>query len=342
MPAEAARLIITGCNHHQTPFEIRERIALSPDKGKSLLQALHQDPKVEECAVLNTCNRLEIYAVTSHPDWNALLRDTLSEIQGFPVEEFFRHVYHHQNLEAIQHAFRVASGLDSQMVGETQILGQMKATYADSISARTIGPILHRFFQKSFQAAKWARSETKIGTGQVSLGNVAVELACRIFGRITVSRTLVIGSGEAGRDVAKAFRSRGVACMSIASRTHQRAERLAHEVDGLIIPFANWQDSLPYTDIGIFATSAPDSLLNKQMLEAKLGKNLNKPLFLIDLAVPRDIDPAVADLPNVYLYNLDDLASIANENLHSREQEVKACITELERKAAFLLNKLRL
>lgn len=342
MPAEAARLIVTGCNHHQTPFKIRERLALTPEQSLALMQRLRASRGVLECSVLCTCNRLEIYAVHSLADWEQVLIQALSSVEAFPVESFLDHAYHHHNLDAIQHAFRVAAGLDSQLVGETQILGQMKLSYAVAIQHRTIGPLLHRFFQKAFQAAKWARSETKIGAGQVSLGNVAVELACRIFGRLTVSRTLVIGSGEAGRDVAKAFRGRGVACMSIASRTEERAAALAHEVDGLIIPFANWQDSLPYTDIGIFATSAPSCLLTREMLERRFPKRLNRPLFLIDLAVPHDVDPAIAEIPNVYLYNLDDLALIANENLHSREQEIAACRKELDRKAALLFNKLGL
>jgi len=342
MLPEEKRLITIGCNHHQTPLDIRERIALTTHDRQRLQDLLRSDERVHEAAILNTCNRLEVHVVTGIPDWNQQLGSFLGEIDDFPVEEFLAHAYAHEGLAAVKHAYRVASGLDSQMVGETQILGQMKSAYADAIDQKTIGPILHRFFQKAFQAAKWARTETKIGTGQVSLGNVAVELAMRIFGRLTVSRTLVIGSGEAGRDVAKAFRSRGVSCMSIASRTHERAEFLAREVDGLIIPFNTWQESLPYTDIGIFATSSKEPLLNRAVLEQSVGKRPRKPLFLIDLAVPRDISPEVADLPNIYLYNLGDLAEIANENLRSREQEVNACLRELDQKARYMWDHTRL
>lgn len=317
-------------------------MALSNEGVRSLQDGLRQHPAVREAAILNTCNRIEIYAVSQNGDWREAVAQLLGEINGFPVNEFLEHAYCFENLDAVKHAYRVAAGLDSQMVGETQILGQMKNTYADAIEQQTIGPVLHRFFQKCFQAAKWARTETKIGVGQVSLGNVAVELAVRIFGRLTVSRTLVIGSGEAGRDVAKAFRSRGVACMSIASRTHQRAEALAREVDGLLIPFNTWEDTLPYVDIGIFATSAPHCLLDREMIEHRLGKRPRKPLFLIDLAVPRDIQPEVAELPNVYLYNLEDLATIANENLKSRQEEMASCVIELEKKAHYLWERLKL
>lgn len=342
MLPEEKRLITTGCNHNQTPLEIRERIALTNSDRQWLQERLRDDEAIEEAAILNTCNRLEVHVVTRIADWPKRLAGLLKEVDGFPVEEFFTHAYAHEGLEAVRHAYRVASGLDSQMIGETQILGQMKTAYADAIAQKSVGPVLHRFFQKAFQAAKWARSETKIGTGQVSLGNVAVELALRIFGRLTVSRTLVVGSGEAGRDVAKAFRSRGVSCMSIASRTHERAETLAHEVDGLIIPFNTWQEALPYTDIGIFATASSAPLLNRALLEQVVGKRPRKPLFLIDLAVPRDISPEVANLANIYLYNLGDLADIANENLRSREQEVNACLKELDVKARYMWEHTRL
>ncbi len=315
---------------------------MSADGVKHLTDRMRENPEIEEAAILNTCNRIEIYAVTRNGEFQHKVAGILEEINGFPVRDFLQHAYLHTDLEAVNHAFRVASGLDSQLVGETQILGQMKNSYAKAIEDQTIGPVLHRFFQKSFQAAKWARTETKIGTGQVSLGNVAVELATRIFGRLTVSRTLVVGSGEVGREVAKAFRSRGVACMSIASRTHERAEDLARDVDGLLIPFSTWKDSLPYTDIGIFATSAPGYLLDKATLEEVLAKRPRKPLFLIDLALPRDIDASAAKLPNLYLYNLDDLADIANENLRSRKREVDHCLQELTRKAQYTWKGLRL
>jgi glutamyl-tRNA reductase len=308
---------------------------LSAEGVQTLQDQLRDHQDIREAAVLSTCNRLEIYAVTEAGNCEKDIAGLLESINGFPVEDFFEHAYVHENLEAIKHAFEVASGLDSQMVGETQILGQMKDSYAAAIEKRTVGPVLHRFFQKSFQAAKWARTETKIGSGQVSLGNVAVELATRIFGKLTVSRTLVLGSGDVGREVAKAFRSRGVACMSIASRTHERAEELAREVDGLLIPYNTWIESLPYVDVGIFATSASSHLLDKATLAPILAKRPRKPLFLIDLALPRDIEASAAELPNLYLYNLDDLANIANENLKSRQREVDICIAELARKAKY-------
>lgn len=342
MSSDSPRLITIGCNHHKTPLEVRERLALSSDNALLLQNELKKHPDILEAAILNTCNRMEIYAVAKSNSSMDLISGMLGSIDDFPVQDFIGHAYVHENIQAINHAFKVAAGLDSQMVGETQILGQMKSSYAAATKQKMVGSVLHKFFQKSFQAAKWARTETKIGTGQVSLGNVAVELATRIFGKLTVSRTLVIGSGEVGREVAKAFRSRGVACMSIASRTHERAEELSKEVDGLVIPFNSWQDTLPYVDIGIFATSAPMSILDKATLQRVLGQRSRKPLFLIDLALPRDIDASAAELPNLYLYNLDDLAEIANENLKNRRKEVDACLIELDRKAHYTWKSMKL
>ncbi len=342
MSSESPRLVTIGCNHHKTPLEVRERLALSHEHVNQLQGHLRECAEIEESAILNTCNRVEFYTVSRSNSTVELLAQFLKSLEGFPVDIFLEHAYVHEDVEAINHMFRVASGLDSQMVGETQILGQIKSTYADATHNKMVGRVLHKLFQKSFQAAKWARTETKIGTGQVSLGNVAVELATRIFGRLTVSRTLVIGSGEVGQEVAKAFRSRGVACMSIASRTHERAEELSRKVDGLVIPYNTWQDTLPYVDIGIFATSAPGHILDRETLQATLKQRARKPLFLIDLAMPRDIEATAAELPNLYLYNLDDLAAIANENLESRRREVDACLVELDRKANYLWKSLKL
>ena len=170
--------------------------------------------------------------------------------------------------------------------------------------------------------------------------NVAVELATRIFGRLKVSRTLVVGSGEVGREVARAFRSRGVACISIASRTPERAESLSREIDGLVIPYSTWEESLPYIDIAIFATSAPEVILTEEKLRTALGKRPQRPIFLIDLAVPRDIDAAINRMGTCYLYNLEDLAAIANENLASRQQEVDACRSSLRERAQRLWRQL--
>lgn len=326
MPAtDEPELVVIGCNHHHTPLAIREQIALSQEGVEALRSRLNEDSHFSEFLILNTCNRVEVYAITSSQESVKRIYAHISEVNQFPEASFREHAYEYYQAEAIDHLFRVSAGLNSQIVGETEILGQVKAAYAEATDAESIGPLLHRIFQKAFQAAKWARTHTGIGTGQVSLGNVAVELATRIFGRLTVARTLVVGSGDVGKDVAKAFRSRGVACVSIASRTADRAEGLARAVDGLIIPFKNWKAHLPYIDICIFATSAPGLILNNEEMHQAMKQRPSRPVFLIDLAVPRDVDPAINDLSSVFLYNYDDLAGIANENLRNRATEMASC-----------------
>lgn len=337
MPAaDGPHLVVIGCNHHHTPLAIREQIALSPEGVEALRKRLIEDGYFDESVILNTCNRVEVYAISRSPEATQRIYRHLSEVNRFPEESFRTHAYEYEQEQAIEHLFQVSAGLNSQIVGETEILGQVKASYADAIHSESIGPLLHRVFQKAFQASKWARTHTGIGTGQVSLGNVAVELATRIFGRLTVARTLVVGSGEVGRDVAKAFRSRGVACVSIASRTADRAEELARAVDGLIIPFKNWKFHLPYVDICIFATSAQEAILDADEMRAAMKQRPSRPVFLIDLAVPRDVEPAVNDLSSVFLYNYDDLAGIANENLRNRATEMTNCKDALKSRSQHL------
>ncbi len=341
MLPDTARLVVLGCNHHRTALALREKMALEGEAVTHLQERLHAEENVAEAVVLNTCNRIEIYAVTRAENWRQLLAGFLEEQNSFPAGAFLEHAYGYEGEEAVRHAFAVASGLDSQMVGETQILGQMKDAYRESVEVGNVGSIFHRIFQKAFQAAKWSRSETGITSGQVSLGNVAVELATRIFGRLKVSRTLVVGSGEVGREVARAFRSRGVACISIASRTPERAHSLSREIDGLVIPYATWAETLPYIDIAIFATSAPGPILSAATLRPALAKRRQRPFFLIDLAVPRDVDAGINRMGNCYLYNLEDLAGIANENLASRHGEVEDCRHGLRERAGRVWQQLR-
>lgn len=308
-------------------------MALQAVAVADLRRQLRQLPGVREALILQTCNRIELYAAADASAQAGALRACLSQATGIDAADFDQYCSLASGEDVVRHLFKVAAGLDSQIVGETEILGQVKAAYAAAQDAGTLGPTLHRLLQKALQAAKWARTHTAISQGQVSLGNVAVELAQRIFGRLTVSRTLVIGSGEVGRDVARAFRSRGVACISIAGRNAERTAALAKLVDGLVIPFAAWQERLPYVDIAIFATSAPGCIIDAAELTAACRQRPRRPLFLIDLAVPRNVDPAAADLSDVFLYNFDDLAGIANENLRNREAEVAACIREIDARA---------
>lgn len=317
-------LFVLGSSHHETPLEVRERFALSPEQIRDLQAALSSDPDMRECLVLNTCNRLEIYGLAkSQSGFEESVRDKLCTTQCIDRALFDAHSFWHTNLNALQHALEVSSGLDSQMVGETEILSQMKEAYANAKEASATGKVLNRLFEKSFQAAKSARTQTGITRGQISIGNVAVDLASRIFGKLNKSRVLLLGSGEVGEKTAQALKSRGVPDIAVSSRTYEKAHRLAHEFQGSAIDFDDFIGQLHNFDIVIGSTAAPGAVIRKDIVQQTMRSRPEKPLFLIDLALPRDIEPEVEDVENVYLYNLDDLSTIANENLEARKAEIE-------------------
>jgi len=315
-------LFVLGSSHHLAPLEVREKFALTQDEANSLQQQLHANEDIRECLIVNTCNRLEIYGLATTPNIETSIRNQLCEAHGITRELFDAHSFWHTNLEALQHALEVCTGLDSQMVGETDILGQMKGAYASARDAGCTSTVLNRLFEKSFQAAKAARSQTAITRGQVSIGNVAVDLASRIFGKLSNSRVLLLGSGEVAEKTAQSLKSRGVADITVSSRTFENAHTLAHELGGAAIEFSDFELQLARFDIIICSTAAPQPILSKNNLAAALNSRPERPCFLIDLAMPRDIDPSAEALDNVYLYNLDDLSAIANENLEQRRAEI--------------------
>jgi glutamyl-tRNA reductase len=323
-------LFVLGSTHHQAPLEVRERMALTPADAAALQQALHALDDIRECLVVNTCNRLEVYGLASSPEVEHTIRDLLCAHNGVSRELLDAHSFWHTNLDVLQHAFEVSTGLDSQMVGETDILGQMKDAYANARAAKCTGTVLNRLFEKSFQAAKSARTQTGITRGEVSIGNVAVNLANRIFGHLRDSRVLLIGSGDVAERTAQSLKSRGVADITVASRTFENAHQLAHSLGGAAIELSDFAAQLQRFDIVISSTAAPSLLLERAMIGAALKQRPDRPFFLIDVALPRDIDPTVDTLENVYLYNLDDLSAIANENLDLRKAEIEHARTLLK------------
>jgi glutamyl-tRNA reductase len=336
-------LLVLGCSHHATPLEIRERIALDAEQIRTLQGCLQACPEIRESLVLATCNRLEVYVLASGKSESALkaLREHLCDQLSIELSLLNTHAYTHQNLETIRHAFSVAAGLDSQLIGETEILGQMKQALATAQKENSTGSILNRLFEKSFQAAKLARTQTGIDKGQVSIGNVAVDLASRIFGKLEISRVLLIGSGEVGKRTAQALINRGVKNLYVTNRTKENAEKLATTLGSKILPYQDFDQKLPDFDIIISSTSAPEFILKANSFETTRRLRPVKPCFLIDLAMPRDIDPALDNLDNVYLYNLDDLSEIANENLARRSLECKQASTLLDAQAWQLWLQLR-
>jgi glutamyl-tRNA reductase len=328
-----AALFLLGASHHTAPLELREKLALTPDKLAAFQQKLTTLEGLREFTVLNTCNRVEFYGVAEHTAAIARLQDEFCAFQDFPAAEFARIRQHALGPDALRHLIEVSSGLQSQMLGETEILGQIKDAYADAQSRRTVGPILNRVFQKTFQHAKYVRSHTAITEGQISIANVAVDLALKIFGHLGETRILLLGAGDIGEKTAKAFQSRGAASLTVASRTMERAMELARAFDGAALPFETAPLHFPDFDIVVCSTAAPHAVVTRDAVAAAMKKRRAQPLFFIDLALPRDVEPSVAALENVFTYNLDDLAKIADENLAAREAEVSKARAIVREKA---------
>lgn len=336
MEPHAPALFLVGSSHHTAPLELREKIALNPERVSALADHLRTSPDVTEFAVLNTCNRTEVYGVAAGPAALENLRARLCALTGTTPEQLASASFQLHNHEAISHLFEVASGLDSQIVGETEILGQVKDAYDQALSRKWTGPVLNRVFQKTFQAAKHVRTNTAIGAGQISIATVAVDLAGKIFGELAATRILIVGAGEIGLKTVQAFQSRGARQITIASRTLSKAEEAAALAGGWAASLAELPELLANADIVASSTSAPDVIVTRDLAAAAMRRRPGRPLFLIDLALPRDVDAECAKLPNVFLYNLDDLADIAEENLAQRKAEVANCKAILAERSANL------
>lgn len=336
METSAPVLFLLGASHHTAPLAVREKLALDQARAADLAARLRALPGVREFAMINTCNRVELYGVAGHRDALAALRTAVCEATGCTPAEFAAASFAHHNHDAVAHLFAVASGLDSQLVGETEILGQVKDAYDQALASRWTGPVLNRVFQKTFQAAKHIRTHTAIGAGQVSVASVAVDLAGRIFGELATTRVLVIGAGDIGLKTVQAFQSRGATSITVASRTLAKAEDAAAAAGGWAASLAELPELVAAADIVTSSTAAPGFMLNAELVAAAMTRRRARPLFLIDLALPRDIDPAAAKVPNVFLYNLDDLAEIAESNLALREAEVARCRSILAERTAAL------
>ena len=316
-------LFVIGASHHQAPLEVRERLPLVSEEA--LRADLAAMPGLREFAVLNTCNRVEFYGVGAEGEAPASVQAAYCARQRFDAAEFERIRFRLTGRDAALHLFEVASGIDSQLLGENEIFGQVKEAYDAARSLGSTGAVLNRVFQRAFQAAKHVRTHTGISSGRVSVANVAVELACNIFGSLAGARVLVLGTGEIGEGTARAFRSRGAADLAIAGRRAERAAVVASGLGAGIMRFEERDSRLADYDIVVCSTSAPGAVLGTAAIAAAMRRRPARPLLLIDMAVPRDVESSAADLQNVFLYNLEDLARIADENRSAREAEVGRC-----------------
>jgi glutamyl-tRNA reductase len=321
----ALGLFLIGATHHTAPLAIREKLALGAEGEAGLGADLAGLRDLREFTMLNTCNRVEFYAVAGSAATAAQVQAAFCARQRFDQAEFEKFRLNLHGREAVRHLLEVAAGLDSQMLGETEIFGQVKAAYAAAQARGATGPVLNRVFQKAFQAAKHVRTHTAINAGQVSVASVAVELALSIFGDLKSARVLVLGTGEIGEKTARAFQSRGAAALTVSNRSGERALALASELAASALPFELRESRLAEFDVVVCSTGAPEAVLSYAAAEAAMKRRPNRPLFFIDLALPRDVDPAVAGLDNVFRYDLDDLARIAERNRAARAAEISRC-----------------
>ncbi len=317
-------IIVIGLNHKTAPINIRERLAFQDSEIEEALRRIRSIPSIRETMILSTCNRVEIYA-TSKDIEKAVqeLKQFLSEIHRFPLERFERNLYLLIGEEAVRHIFRVASSLDSMVVGEPQILGQIKEAYQRANESKASGVILHRLLHRAFHVAKRVRTETKISNHAVSVSSVAVELAQRIFGTLEDRVVFLVGAGEMIELAARHLVSGGVKKILVTNRTYERALTLAREFQGEAFPFGEMSVGLKKADIVISATNSPEPILTSEQMIRVMKERKHRPIFFIDIADPRDIEPEVGDLENVYLYNIDDLQKVALENLKDREKEAE-------------------
>ena len=317
-------LFLLGVSHRTAPVDLRERLDFSSRDLSAAAETIAARPSMTESVVLSTCNRSEIYVASSDP---ALAREELvvflSDYHHVPAQSFQPHLFALENSAAVAHLFRVAAGLDSLVVGEPQILGQVKDAYQVAAGKRCVGPVLSNVFRWSFGVGKRVRSETALGEGAVSVSFAAVALARKIFGRLQGRRVLVVGAGDISSLTAQHLRTQGVGDIVITSRTLAHAEVLAHDVGGVAVPWDSMTNALASADIVITATGSQRPIITRAHLVAAQGHRRNTPLFIIDIAVPRDVDPAVGEIEQVFLYNIDDLQSIVEENLSRRAAEVE-------------------
>ena len=332
MSAPRPLLFHLGASHHTAPLALREKLALPPARAEALHARL-ASARLPEFALLNTCNRVEFYGVAGSEEDLSALASAFCEVTGLSASDFSAVRAHTTGAEAIRHLTAVAAGLESQLLGENEIFGQVKDAYAAAQSSGRVGPVLNRVFQKAFQTAKHIRTHTAISAGQVSVANVAVELALTIFGDLQSTRVLLLGAGDIGEKTAKAFQSRGACSLTVANRTPERAFALAQTLDATALPFEHFTHHLGDYDIVVGSTAAPDLIVHAADAAAALGRRRSQPILFLDLALPRDIDPAIAELPNSYLYNLDDLAGIAEQNLAARTAEVSRARALIAEKA---------
>ena len=319
-PGSLMSLVVVGINHRTAPVEVRERVVFEAARVPDALRELATLDSVEEAVIVSTCNRTEIYCVTQSGE--ATLADWLQNYHQ--LGSSIRHcLYHHDDMRAVAHVFGVASGLDSMVLGEPQILGQLKDAYRAAKEAGTTGPMLNRLFQSAFSVAKRVRTETEIGANAVSVASAAVAMARTVFASFENRTALMVGAGETIALAARHLHADGLRRMIVANRSLERARELAAEFQGFAIGLDDIGVHLREADIVVASTASPNAIITREMTRQALRARKRRPIFMVDIAVPRDIEPAVAELEDVYLFTVDDLQSVVNENMENRRQAAR-------------------
>lgn len=323
-------LLTLGLNHKTAPLDIRERLSFGPDVIVGALRTLTDQTPAEEAVIVSTCNRTELYCAGDTREVAGLIRDWLGRFHGIEPHLFAPHLYTHCDRDAVRHLLRVASGLDSMVLGEPQILGQVKASFQTACGSGTAGRLLGRLFQHTFAVAKQVRTDTAIGSSPVSVAFAAVSLARQIFSDLSKQTALLIGAGETVELAARHLHQHGIGRIIVANRTVERAHRVAAQFDGYAIALTELVNHLPEADIVVSSTASPLPVLGKGAVERALKIRRRRPMFLVDIAVPRDIEPEVGQLSDIYLYTVDDLQGVVDEGMRSRHQAAEQAMEIIE------------
>src|SRR4030065_50595 len=316
-------IILVGLSHNTAPVEVREKLSFSGQMLSDCIKRLRGYENISECLILSTCNRVEIYSIVDKSEIGiARIKDFLHSYQtDLPLESISQHLYIHKNEAAIKHLFRVASSLDSMVVGEPQILGQVKDAFDTALLNKTTGAIINKLFKKSISVAKRVRTETKIAENAVSISFAAVELAKKIFSSLRDKRGMLVGAGEMGELAANYLVSSGLKEIVVSTRNYERALALAQTYQGRAVRFEYFLEEMGRSDIVICSTGAPDYIIRAEHMQDIIHKRKNRPIFLIDLSVPRNIDPAINKIDNVFLYDIDDMHAVVEANRRTRKEE---------------------
>jgi glutamyl-tRNA reductase len=319
-------IVLVGLNHKTAPVEVRERLAFTDEACAESLRALVDGEVVREGLIVSTCNRVEILtaaAAQKGAEAAERLSHFLSSVRNIPAEAFAGHLYTHADDAAVRHVFRVASSLDSLVVGEPQVLGQVRHSYSIAVEAGTAGKVLHKLVHHALHVAKRVRSETGIAANAVSVSFTAVELGRKIFGSLKGATVLLVGAGEMAELAAQHLAGAGASRILVANRTYEKAQELAVKFGGEAVEFSTLEESLADADIVICSTGAQGHVVTREMAERARAARRNRPAFFIDISVPRNVDPAVAELPNLFVFDVDDLEAVVASNIREREKEAE-------------------